>query len=97
MVYQFLYIQISGIAFCRENHQMAFSVRLKVTNPPILHTIGLNDLFKCDVLHLAPSLEDISATQFHKPASPLIYQISTCVSKTFFGEVLNALTRERPL
>jgi hypothetical protein len=31
---------------------MAFSVYLKVSCPPVLHTIGLHDLVQCDIFHL---------------------------------------------
>jgi hypothetical protein len=39
---------------------MTFSVYLKVSCSPILHTIGLNDLFQCDISHLVPSLLDLA-------------------------------------
>src|SRR6266850_5572393 len=52
IVYQFLYVNGSRIALRRADCKMAFSVYLKVSCSPILHTIGLNDLFQCDVLHL---------------------------------------------
>jgi hypothetical protein len=31
---------------------MAFPVYLKVSCPPVLHTIGLHDLVQCDIFHL---------------------------------------------
>jgi hypothetical protein len=52
IVYQFFDVYVPGVTLCGMDDEMAFSVYLKVACAPILHTIGLKDLFQCDVLHL---------------------------------------------
>src|SRR5262249_14066270 len=84
VVNKFFYINEAGVAFGRMNYEMAFAIYLKVACPPVLHTIGLNDLFQCDVLHLSPSLHVIPCEEvrvIYKPFNLSDYHMRV---KNFF-------------
>src|ERR1044072_4398770 len=56
VVNKFFNIYSSWITFSRSDSKMAFSINLEISCSPILHTIGLCDLFQCVISHLFPSL-----------------------------------------
>jgi hypothetical protein len=92
VVNEFLYIYVARIAFRRMNYEMAFAVYLKVPCPPVLHTIGLNDLFQCDVLHLSPSLHVIPCEEVQHVYKPFNLSDYYMPVKNFFLEQVNQST-----